>query len=149
MTIESTAKTIACIPRIPVISIIVICFATPAFAAKPPGTQSGAATYFTYASCLREGTSGITASGKLLVDSCLWCALPASTAKTWNIKYGASIRVTNLITGRTVTVKYMDRGPGRKSQRAGTVIDLTLRAYKALGGSLKRGHIHITWKKVT
>jgi rare lipoprotein A (peptidoglycan hydrolase) len=64
-----------------------------------------------------------------------------------NLKFDDKVLVRNTLTGATITVRLMDVGPGRKSQRAGTVIDLTLQAYKALGGSLKRGHIHITWKK--
>lgn len=115
----------------------------------PAMKQKGRATYFTYAGCRHEGTSGICASGKRLNDSAMWCALPAWKVKAGNLKFGQRIRVTNTHTKATCIVSLMDLGPGRKSQRAGTVIDLTLRAYKVLGGSLKRGHIHVTWKLST
>ena len=119
---------------------------------RTPGSKTplttGKATFFTYQSCLREGTSGITASGKLLVDAYLWCALPKATARAWNIKYGANVQITNLTNGHTVIVKYMDRGPGRKSRSRKVIVDLTQAAFLALGGDLKTGRLSVKVNKI-
>ena len=107
-------------------------------------TITGFATYYTVASAKSEETSGIfTASGKRFVESAMTCALPRSTAKVWNIKYGASVRITNTMNGRTVTAVYLDRGPGRKSRSRGVIADLTPKAFILLGGNLSDGRIKI------
>jgi rare lipoprotein A (peptidoglycan hydrolase) len=121
----------------------------PTSAKEISNKSRGKATYFTYTSCLREGTSGITASGKRLDDSAMWCALPAWKMKILRLKFGQRILVTNLHTGTSAIVKLMDRGPGRKSQAAGVVIDLTAAAYRRLNGSRRQGHIHIEYRILT
>lgn len=94
----------------------------------------GKATFYTVASCQAEGTSGVwTASGEAYDESALTCAV---RSREWGTKY----RVTNLENGKSVIVRHNDYGPGRKPTARGVVIDLTPRAFDALGG--KRGK---TW----
>ena len=105
----------------------------------------GMATWYSVASAKSEGTSGtLTASGAPYNESALTCALPKATAKAWNIRYGASVRITNIKNGRMVRAIYTDRGPGRKSRSMRTIIDLTPAAFKALGGKLRDGKIKVT-----
>ncbi len=105
---------------------------------------TGFATYYTVASAKSEGTSGtLTASGARYDESKMTCALPRKTMKAWSMKFGAKLRATNLQTGATAILILTDVGPGRRSQRAGTVTDLTPRAFIALGGKLKQGKIKV------
>jgi len=95
----------------------------------------GAATYYTAQSCRQEGTSGSwTASGKRFDESALTCALPKEMAKAMNIQFGDSVRVTNLDSGKKIVVRYTDTGPGKKAQKRGVVIDLSIRAMIDLAG---------------
>jgi rare lipoprotein A (peptidoglycan hydrolase) len=123
--------------------IILCCFALSASAGP---SAEGWATYYTVASCKREGTSGVlTASGKPYVESELTCALPRSRAKAMNIRFGDSIRVTCLTSGKRITLRYTDTGPGKRAQKRGVVIDLTPAAMRALGGerAIKSGRIRV------
>ena len=115
-----------------------------------PATE-GYATYYTEQSCKREGTSGtLTASGARYDESKMTCALPKATAKAWNIKYGASVRVTSLTTGRTVIVRYTDRGPGRLARSRKVTVDLTPAAMIALAGEagIKSGRVKVKIERI-
>jgi rare lipoprotein A (peptidoglycan hydrolase) len=93
------------------------------------------ASYFTRASCLREGTSGIMANGMPLVDFNLICA-------SWDYKFGTLLRVTNVSNGKSVVVKVSDRGPARRLYRAGRKLDLSYEAMRRLDG-IRRGLIQV------
>ena len=84
------------------------------------------ASYYTYASCLREGTSGITASGEKLHDEGEYTfAHPtAAFGERLRIKFG----------NREIVARCNDRGPNTKCLKRGTGIDLNLSAFKALVG---------------
>ena len=113
-----------------------------------PATATGWATWYSTNSCKQDDiirgvpprTEFRTASGRLLDDSALSCALPRETARAWNIRYGASVRVTNLATGHTIVVKYLDRGPGRLARSRGVIIDLSVAGMLALA-EIGRAHV--------
>ena len=94
--------------------------------------QEGLATYYTTASCQREGTSGVrTANGEAYDELDSTVALP-------HRDFGGQYRVCAIGTGgRCVLVVHNDYGPGRAARRRGVIIDLTPAAYDAIGG--KRG----------
>jgi len=117
----------------------------------PIPAMEGYATYYTEQSCKREGTSGIlTASGARYDESKMTCALPKATAKAWNIKYGASVLITNMMNGRTVIAKYTDRGPGRLARSRKVIVDLTPAAMIALAGKdgIKAGKIKVRIERI-
>lgn len=98
----------------------------------------GFASYYTEASCKREGTSGIwTANGERFNEEALTCALPRRIAK---LKYGKS-GGNYLVCGPAgcAEVRHNDVGPGRKPQSKGVLIDLTPEAFKQVCGDLKQG----------
>jgi rare lipoprotein A len=103
---------------------------------------TGFATYYTVASCQREGTSGVfTASGQRYDESKFTCAL---RRRDWNSKW----KVTNLATGKSVVVTLTDYGPGKGPTAKGVVIDLTPVAFEAIGGKLKDGKMKVHVEKV-
>jgi rare lipoprotein A len=87
---------------------------------------SGKASWYSEASCKREGTSGThTASGERFSDNGLTCAL---RSRAW----GRSYLVTNLDNGKTVIVRHNDFGPGKKATSRGVVIDLSPAAFEKI-----------------
>jgi rare lipoprotein A len=66
-----------------------------------------------------------TASGARFDNAQLVAAHP-------HLPFGTVVRVTNLSNGRSVQVRVVDRGPARKPQRDGVVIDLSRRAAEIL-----------------
>lgn len=91
------------------------------------------ASYFTYASCIKEGTSGICANGERLNDEALVCA-------SWDFKLNSWVRVTR--GNRSVICKVADRGPNRKLYKKGRRIDLSKKAMEILGG-IQKGIIQV------
>ena len=63
-----------------------------------------------------------TASGEIFNQNAL-------TAAHRNLRFGTRVKVTNLINGRSITVRINDRGPYSKSR----VIDLSAAAARSLG----------------
>lgn len=97
----------------------------------------GIATFYTEKSCKKEGTSGThTASGERYREDKLTCALRSRD-------FGGLYKVTNLKNGKSVIVRHNDYGPGRKPTARGVIIDLSPKAFDALGG--KRGE---TWGEI-
>lgn len=95
----------------------------------------GYATYYTVASCQREGTSGVyTANGEAYDEQALTCAL---RRRDWGGHY--------LVCGPMgcVEVRHNDFGPGRKPTKKGIIIDLTPRAFKAVCGDLRQGRCEV------
>ncbi len=84
------------------------------------------ASYYTVASCIKEGTSGIMANGRVLDDL-------QRTAASWDYKFGTRLLVRNLRNNREVVVSVTDRGPSKRLYRLGRKIDLSLQAAKDLG----------------
>ena len=86
----------------------------------------GKASWYSEASCKREGNSGIwTASGDRFYDNGLTCAL---RSRTW----GSRFRVTNLANGKSVIVRHNDYGPGKIPTSRGVIIDLTPAAFEMI-----------------
>jgi rare lipoprotein A len=108
--------------------------------AGPCLASTGYATYYNRASCRRDGTSGITASGEPLSDGAMTCA-------SWDHPFGTVLRVTCLESGRSVIVRVNDHGPGRKARRRGVIVDLTEGAFRRLG-SLGKGRVHVRVEEV-
>ena len=97
----------------------------------------GVATFYTVASCKREGTSGVfTASGERYIEGKMTCALRSRD-------FGGLYRVTNKANGRSVVVRHNDYGPGKGPTKRGVVIDLSPASFDALGG--RRGE---TWGEI-
>jgi rare lipoprotein A len=102
--------------------------------AKIAGAET--ASYYTYQSCVREGTSGVwTASGERFNENDL-------TAAMWGVKFGTLVKVTNLANGKSVVVKINDRGPSKRLVKKGRVIDLSKGAFLRLA-NLKAGVIKV------
>lgn len=67
-----------------------------------------------------------TASGRRFNQNELVAAHPS-------LPFGTVARVTNLENGRTVKINVVDRGPAKRIQRRGVIIDLSTAAAKKLG----------------
>ena len=107
------------------------------FLATPCSASDGYATYYTVKSCQKEGNSGAyTASGEIYNESALTCAMP-------HRPFGKLYKVTSMTTGRSVTVRHNDLGPGKGPRTRGVVIDLTPAAFVALGHDLADGKISV------
>ena len=86
------------------------------------------ASYYTYESCVREGTSGVwTASGERYNENDFTCA-------SWDYSFGQRLLVTNVGNGRQVIVRVNDRGPAKRLYKKGRIIDLSYAAMCALDG---------------
>lgn len=83
------------------------------------------ASYYTQASCKREGTSGIMANGRKLKDEGCY------TLASWCWPLGARISVQ--CDDRKIIAICTDRGPSRRLFKKGRKVDLNLAAAKALG----------------
>lgn len=88
-------------------------------------------SYYTKASCLKEGTSGIMANGERLVDTDL-------VAASWDYDFGTKLRVTNISSGKSVIVTVKDRGPAKRLYRRGRKLDLSRRAFENIS-ELRKG----------
>jgi rare lipoprotein A (peptidoglycan hydrolase) len=112
-------------------------------------TNTGLASWYSRESCKREGTGGkeiMMSNGKPLNDAAMTCAI-WRTLPDGRVKRPDSrrLRVTNATTGRTITVKWTDNGPGKKQREEGVIIDLTPAAMRALAGEdgIKQGRVNV------
>ncbi len=102
----------------------------------PKIAKAEEASYYTYQSCVKEGTSGVfTASGERFNENDL-------TAAMWHAAFGTLVRVTNLANGKSVVVRINDRGPARRLVKRGRVIDLSKGAFMRIA-NLKEGVIKV------
>jgi len=114
-----------------VISSVVFCFLLSGVCQAEP--VAGFASYYTVASCQREGTSGVfTATGERYNEKAMTCAHPVA-------KFGTMLRVENPVTGAEIVCRVNDRGPNMNLYRAGRLVDLTPAGFKKLFGTLRRG----------
>ena len=115
--------------------IILLCMPKKAQAQVIPN-PTYTASYYTYRSCVREGTSGVwTASGERFNENDL-------TAAMWGVRFSTLVKVTNLTNGKTVIVRINDRGPSKRLVRKGRIIDLSKGAFLRIA-DLKRGVINV------
>lgn len=97
---------------------------------------SDTASYYTYESCIREGTSGVfTASGERYNENDLTCAM---RSREWGAKY----LITNLENNKSVIVRLNDFGPNKKLYNKGRKVDLSKGAFKSIA-DLKKGVIKV------
>ena len=93
----------------------------PTGAARILETRQGLASYY------GEAFHGrITASGRPFDMNAMVAAHP-------RYPFGTLLRVTNLTNGRSTQVRVLDRGPARRPQAEGVIIDLSRRAAEVLG----------------
>lgn len=104
----------------------------------------GLASYYTVASCHREGTSGICANGEVLNDN-------RKTAASWFYPFGTRLKVSRLDKEgkaiRSVICVVSDRGPAKRLVRQGRIIDLSKMAFSRLG-ELREGVIKVKIEKI-
>jgi len=94
------------------------------------------ASYYTYESCRREGTSGtFTASGERFNENDLTCAM---RSREW----GKMLKVTNLANGKSVIVRLNDFGPNKTLHDKGRIIDLSKGAFEQIA-DLRTGVINV------
>lgn len=99
------------------------------------------ASWYSEASCKREGTSGVwTASGERFKDDGMTCAIRSRN-------FGGIYRVCNVSNGKCVTVKHNDFGPNKRLWNEGRKIDLSKGAFASIA-SLKQGIINVTIERV-
>ena len=98
------------------------------------------ASWYSYESCIKEGTSGIMANGEVMKNENLTCA-------AWGYRFGTVLLVTNLSNGRTVEVKVTDRGPSKRLVKKGRVVDLSKAAFNKIA-PLGEGVIKVSIKVV-
>ena len=97
----------------------------------------GYATYYTVASCQREGTSGVwTANGERYQENALTCALPSR-------QFGQRVQVCGKQTGTCLTLRQNDYGPGKKARSRGVIVDLTPTAFQQVCGALRQGRCQV------
>ena len=94
--------------------------------------MTGVASWYSSAD---PGVGLFTASGEPFDDTQLTCA-------NWDLPFGSFLQVTNLETGRAVTVRVNDRGPAKRVVAQGRVIDLSKAAFNQIA-NLDRGLISI------
>lgn len=93
--------------------------------------EEGKASYYTVASCQREGTSGVyTANGERYDEQGMTCALRRRD-------FGRSYLVCG--PKGCAEVRHNDYGPGNRPTRRGVIIDLTPMAFKEVCGDLRQG----------
>ena len=95
--------------------------ATPPTPTRILETRTGLASYYG-----KEFHGKITASGRPFDMNALVAAHPS-------YPFGTLLRVTNLANGRSVQVRILDRGPTRRIQAEGVIVDLSRRAAERLG----------------
>lgn len=109
---------------------------SPKVAFGGPSNATGEASWYSYESCIKEGTSGRkTASGQNFNENALTCA-------SWDHSFGTRLKVTNINNGKSVIVTVTDRGPNKKLYRRGRIIDLS-RASFAKIAKLSSGIIKV------
>jgi rare lipoprotein A len=117
-----------------------VCFFPPVFALENK-IVSGKASYYTTASCQKEGTSGInTANGENFNEQALTCALRSR-------EFGSLWKVTNKDNGKSIIVRQNDFGPNLKCEKRGVIIDLTPMGFKMLGAG-KKGMLNVSIERV-
>jgi rare lipoprotein A len=114
------ALTRSCV-LLPALCTSLLLSGAPAHAAdKVLATKTGVATFY------GQGLEGKkTASGRIFDKEQYVAAHPS-------YPFGTIVRITNLENHKSVKVCIVDRGPSRRSQRKGVIIDLSRQAAKSL-----------------
>ena len=100
-------------------------------------------SYYTRASCLKESGQCVMANGKELQDDKL-------IAASWDYPFGQRLRLTDVESGRQVTVVVSDRGPAKKLYKKGRKLDISKRAFEILSGKrLDKGTLQVIVKPIS
>lgn len=109
--------------------------------ARAEEIKTGKASWYSYESCRKEGTSGrLTASGSPFNHH-------AQTAAMWDVPFGSKFKVTNLANGKNTIVEINDRGPAKRLVKKGRIIDLSKGAFSKIA-SLREGMIKVSVERV-
>lgn len=101
----------------------------------------GKASYYTYKSCVREGTSGVyTANGERFNEMDMTCAM---RSREWNHKW----RVCNTDNGACVIVRNNDFGPNKRLYNSGRIVDLSKGAFMKIA-NIKKGIVNVSVEEV-
>lgn len=125
------------------------CGGSPPAIVRPTPARRGWATWYSRASCRREGTGGrevLMANGKPLRDDALTCAMwLTNSAGRVQRPDGRLVTVRCVQTGRCLQVRWTDNGPGRLARRRGVIVDMTPAAMRALDGStgIEAGRVEV------
>lgn len=104
--------------------------------------ETGTASYYTKASCIREGTSGIfTASGEPYDENAMTCAMRRRD-------FGGLYNVCNVDNGKCVVVRQNDFGPNKKLHAAGRIVDLSKGAFRKIAPP-RKGLVNVTVEPVS
>jgi len=99
-------------------------------------STTGKATWYSYESCRKEGTSGrYTASLEKFDHNDFTCAMRSRD-------FGRYYKVTNLSNNRSVIVRHNDFGPSKKCYSQGKIIDLSKAAFRHIA-PLREGVIRV------
>src|SRR3990167_2344129 len=96
---------------------------------RPAAVRLGTVSWYSRASTMREGNSGVMANGQVLQDAAFTCA-------SWDYPFGTTLQITGS-SGRTVRCVVADHGPARYLYRQGRVLDLSLACFQALAPLLQ------------
>ena len=102
----------------------------PAGATRALETREGLASF--YGEAFHGKT---TASGRPFDMNAMVAAHPS-------YPFGTLLQVTNLTNGRRTRVRVLDRGPARRPQSEGVIIDLSRRAAEVLG-FIRQGRVRV------
>lgn len=91
-------------------------------ASPPAHAWEGIASTYGY-EIFKINRRGLTANGERFQPM-------GRTAAIWDVPFNTRLRVTHLVTGRSIVVRVNDRGPHR---RLGRLIDLSTGSCRALG----------------
>lgn len=127
-------------PKVFIPAVIVFTFVFYAVAISICRGSNLTASWYSYESCIKEGSLGVMANGKVLDDS-------RFTAASWDYDFGTRLQITNLNNRKTVVVEITDRGPSKRLYRQGRVLDLSMAAFKALA-PLKDGVIPVSIERM-
>jgi rare lipoprotein A len=103
--------------------------------------KTGTASWYSEASCKREGTSGVwTSSGERFYDDGLTCAMRSR-------EFGKYYEVCNMDNNKCVIVRHNDFGPNKKLSEQGRVVDLSKGAFSHIA-DLSKGLITVSVAEV-
>lgn len=97
----------------------------------------GTASYYTYKSCVREGTSGVwTASGERFNEMDMTCAMRS-------YDFNHLWKVCNTDNNKCVVVRNNDFGPNKKLHKKGRIVDLSKGAFQKIA-NINKGIINVS-----
>lgn len=128
-----------------ILAVLVLSFllTQPAWASE---VRVGRATWYSHASTLAEGNTGVMANGQQMQDTAL-------TAASWDYPLGTKVRITRTAdatpaSAGTIIAEITDRGPSKALYAQGKIIDLSPQSFDALGGTRGITPAGIAWGEI-